>query len=143
MDFSQMTELSGQSSTLVSSTQDGFPAGTLDSFSVGSDGTISGAYSNGQTRTLGQVAIASFNNNQGLTDMGGNLFASSAGSGAAQIGAPGQLGGGVIDGASLEQSNVDLSTEFTNMIVASTGFSASSRVITTANQMIEELLNSH
>ena len=74
--------------------------------------------------------------------MGGNLFASSAGSGAAQIGAAGELGTGVIDGASLEQSNVDLSTEFTNMIIASTGYSASSRVITTSNQMIQELLNS-
>jgi flagellar hook protein FlgE len=141
LDFSRMTELSGQTSTLVTSQQDGFPAGTLESFSVGSDGTIAGAYSNGQTRTLGQVAVATFNNNQGLSDQGGNLFAASAGSGAAQIGFPGSLGAGAIDGASLEQSNVDLSKEFTNMIVASAGFSASSRVITTSNQMIQELLN--
>jgi flagellar hook protein FlgE len=142
LDFSRMTELSGQQSTLVTSQQDGFPAGTLESFSVGSDGTISGAYSNGQTRTLGQVALATFNNNQGLSDQGGNLFAASAGSGEPQIGFAGALGAGVIDGASLEQSNVDLSTEFTNMIVASTGFSASSKVITTSDQMIQELLNS-
>ena len=143
LNFSQMTELSGQQSTLVTSTQNGFPAGTLDSFTVGNDGTVSGAYSNGQTRTIGQVAVASFNDNDGLTNMGGNVFASSAASGSPQIGIPGQLGAGAIDGASLEQSNVDLSTEFTNMIIASTGFSAASRVITTSDQMIQELLNSH
>lgn len=143
LDFSKMTELTGQQSTLVMSTQDGFPAGTLDSFSVGTDGNISGAFSNGQTRTLGQVALATFTNPQGLEDQGGNNYAAGAGSGAAQISGPGQLGAGTIRGAALEQSNVDLSTEFTNMIIASTGFSASSRVITTSNQMIQELLNTH
>ncbi|HSU69152.1 MAG TPA: flagellar hook-basal body complex protein [Tepidisphaeraceae bacterium] len=142
LDFSRMTELSGQQSTMVMATQDGFPAGTLATFSVGSDGTITGAYTNGQTRTLGQVAVATFNNPQGLTDSGSNLFAASAGSGAPQVAAPGQLGSGFLQGGALEQSNVDISKEFTNMIVASTGFSASSRVITTSSQLIQELLNS-
>ena len=141
LNFAKMTELSGQQSTLVMSTQDGFPAGSLDSFSVGNDGTITGAYSNGQTRTLGQVAIASFSNPEALNDQGGNVFGTSSGSGAPQISTPGSLGAGTLRGEALEQSNVDLSTEFTNMIVASTGFSASSRVITTSNQMIQELLN--
>jgi flagellar hook protein FlgE len=142
LNFSKVTELSGQQSTLVMSTQDGFAAGSLASFSVGEDGTITGAFTNGQTRTLGQVAVANFTDPQGLTDQGGNLFGSSASSGAPQISAPGALGSGTLRGSALEQSNVDLSTEFTNMIVASTGFSASSRVITTSNQMIQELLNS-
>lgn len=141
LNFAGITELSGQQSSLVMSTQDGFPAGTLQTFSVGNDGAITGAYSNGQTRTLGQVAVATFNNQDGLSDAGGNLYAAGPGSGAPQISAPGALGSGYLQGAALEQSNVDLSTEFTNMIVASTGFSASSRVITTSNQMIQELLN--
>lgn len=141
LNFGKMTELTGQQSTLVMSTQDGFPAGTLDSFSVGTDGTITGAFSNGLTRTLGQVALATFSNDKGLVDQGGNMFAAGAGSGNAQISAPGQLGAGNIRGGALEQSNVDLSTEFVNMIVASTGFNAASRVITTSNQLIQELLN--
>jgi len=142
LNFSGMTELSGQQSTATVSTQDGFPAGTLDSFSVGTDGTITGAFSNGQTRTLGQVAVATFTNQEGLVDEGGNNYQASAGSGNAQIGAPTEFGAGAIRGSSLEQSNVDLSTEFTNMIVASTGFSANSKVITTADQLIQELLSS-
>jgi flagellar hook protein FlgE len=141
LNFSGLTELSGQQSTVTVSTQDGFPAGALDSYSVGTDGVITGAFSNGQTRTMGQVAIATFSNPQGLNDIGGNLYQASAGSGNAQIGSPQQFGAGAIRGASLEQSNVDLSTEFTNMIVASTGFSANSKVITTAEQLIQQLLN--
>jgi flagellar hook protein FlgE len=141
LDFSQMTELSGQQSTMVMSTQNGFPAGTLNAFSVGTDGVITGAFTNGQTRTLGQVALATFSNEQGLVDEGGNVYQASASSGTPQIGTAGQFGAGQIRGASLEQSNVDLSTEFTNMIIASTGFSASSKVITTSEQLMQELLN--
>lgn len=141
LNFSGVTQLSGQSTQVVS-TQDGFAAGSLNSFSVGTDGVVTGAYSNGQTRILGQVAVANFSDPQGLNDMGGNLYAQAPASGDPQIGTPGANGAGTIDGSSLEGSNVDLSTEFTNMIVASTGFSAASKVITTSDQMIEELLNS-
>jgi len=142
LNFGQMSELSGQQSSLTMATQDGSAAGTLDSFGVGTDGVITGAFSNGQTRTLGQVAVATFSNPEGLNDQGGNLYAAAAGSGAAQVGAPEQLGAGSLRGGSLEQSNVDLSTEFINLIVASTGFSAASRVVTTSDQLIQELLNS-
>ncbi|MDB5290218.1 MAG: flgE [Phycisphaerales bacterium] len=142
VDFSKMTELTGDSSTLVMTRQDGSALGTLSSFSVGADGTISGAYSNGLTRTLGQVAVANFANPQGLDDKGGNVFAQGANSGVAVISSPMSLGNGAIRAGALELSNVDLSTEFTNMIIASTGFSASSRVISTSNQLIQELLNS-
>ena len=142
LNFGNTTQLAGQTSTLVMSSQDGSSAGTLTSFSVGTDGTITGAYSNGQTRTLGQVAVANFSNPLGLDDQGGNLFAASANSGNAQITSPTQLGTGQLRAGSLEQSNVDISKEFINMILASTGFSAASRVITTSNQLIQELLNS-
>jgi flagellar hook protein FlgE len=142
LNFSSMTQLGGQSSNQVVSTQNGFAAGTLNTFSVGSNGTITGAYSNGQTRVLGQMALATFNNSLGLSDTGNDLYASGPASGEAQLGAPGTLGTGTLQGSALEQSNVDLSTEFTNMIVASTGFSASSKVITTSDQLIQELLNS-
>ena len=129
-------------STLVMSQQDGSQIGTLDNFSVGADGTITGSYSNGQTKPLGQVALATFANNNGLVDEGGNMYQSGANSGAAVISNPGELGAGQIRSGSLEQSNVDLSTEFVNLIVASTGFSAASRVISTSNQLITDLLNS-
>lgn len=142
MNFSSMTELSGQDSSLVMSNQDGMPPGTLSSFSIGVDGTITGAYSNGMTRALGQVALASFANPNGLNNLGGNNYAQGANSGTAVVSAPQQLGTGAIRSGALELSNVDLSKEFTNLIIASTGFSASSRVITTSDQLIEELLNS-
>jgi flagellar hook protein FlgE len=142
LNFGSMTQLSGQSSNQVVSTQDGFAAGTLNTFSVGTDGIINGAYSNGQTRVLGQVALATFNNPLGLQDQGSDLYAAAPASGEPQLGTPGALGSGTLQGSSLEQSNVDLSTEFTNMIVASTGFSAASKVITTSDQLIQELLNS-
>lgn len=142
LNFNDMTQLTGQQSTLVMSQQDGSSIGTLTSFSVGNNGVISGAYTNGQTRTLGQVALANFSNPQGLDDRGGNLFAAGANSGTPMITSPTSLGTGQLRGGALEQSNVDLSTEFVNMIVASTGFSAASRVITTSNQLIQELLNS-
>jgi len=124
------------------SQQDGSQIGTLNSFSVGGDGTITGTYSNGQTKTMGQVALATFANEDGLVDKGGNDFSAGAGSGAAVISTPGELGSGQIVAGALEQSNVDLSTEFVNMIIASTGFSASSRVISTSNELITDLLNS-
>ena len=126
---------------MVMNKQDGSPQGSLTSFTVGGDGIITGSFSNGLTRTLGQVALATFNNPDGLVDNGGGLYTSSANSGAAVVGAPTALGAGqLVDGA-LEQSNVDISQEFVDMIVASTGFSASSRVITTSDDMLTELMD--
>jgi flagellar hook protein FlgE len=146
LDFSGVSALAEDSahsgSSMSMSSQDGIQIGTLTSFSVGADGMITGSYDNGQTRTLGQVAVATFNNPNGLNNLGGNNYAAGAASGVAVIGAPTRLGAGEIEAGSLEQSNVDLSTEFTNMITASTGFSASSKVISTAEQMITDLLNS-
>ena len=99
LDFSNLTELSGQQSTMVMSSQDGFPAGTLDTFSVRTDGVVTGAFSNGQSRTLGQLALATFTNPQGLVDHGSNMYEASAGSGNAQISAlAGGFGAGQIRG---------------------------------------------
>jgi flagellar hook protein FlgE len=141
LDFSGVTALASQTSNMVMNKQDGSPQGSLTSFTVGGDGIITGSFSNGLTRTLGQVALATFNNPDGLVDNGGGLYTSSANSGAAVVGAPTALGAGqLVDGA-LEQSNVDISQEFVDMIVASTGFSASSRVITTSDDMLTELMD--
>jgi flagellar hook protein FlgE len=142
LDFSGMTSLTSRNSELVMTRQDGNPIGTLNDFSIGNDGTITGSFTNGQTRTLGQVAIATFANPLGLDDIGGNMYKPGANSGQAVVAAPLTLGAGSIHAGALEQSNVDLSEEFINMIVASTGFSAASRVISTSDQLITELLNS-
>ncbi|MGD0145188.1 MAG: flagellar hook-basal body complex protein, partial [Rhizomicrobium sp.] len=142
LDFSGTTSLSSTSSSLVMSSQDGSAIGSLTGFSIGTDGTITGAFSNGLTRTLGQVALANFNNPQGLSDLGGNLFVAGANSGVPQITTAGSDSTGVIRSGSLEESNVDISQEFINMIIASTGFSAASHVISTANSLLTNLLNS-
>jgi len=129
-------------SNLVSESQDGFAIGTLDSYAIGTDGIITGSFSNGLTETIGQVALANFNNASGLVNQGNNQYAAGADSGAAIITTPGNEGAGTIQSGTLEQSNVDLSQEFINLIIASTGYSASSRVISTSDQLLTELLNS-
>jgi flagellar hook protein FlgE len=141
LDFSRLTELTSTNSELVMTNQDGSPIGRLNGFSIGGDGKISGSFSNGISRTLGQVALATFSNTQGLIDRGGNMFIEGPNSGAAVVGTAGTLGTGKVVSGSLELSNVDLSEEFINLIIASTGFSAASRVITTSDQLLTELLN--
>lgn len=140
-DFSAATGLADESSTLQATKQDGYPIGTLSDFSIGSNGIISGSFTNGLQKNLGQIAIATFKNPQGLLDNGSNQFSASASSGLPVVGTPLQLGAGSVRSGSLELSNVDLSKEFTNLIIASTGFSAASKVITTSDQLIQELLN--
>ncbi len=140
IDFSKLTAVSGTSA--ISGTADGKPAGTLTDYAIGSNGLITGSFTNGDHRTLGQVALATFRNNQGLVDEGSNLYQVGPASGTASISAPGQLAAGTITPDALELSNVDLSSEFVQLISASTGFSASSRVITTSNQLLQELLQS-
>lgn len=142
LDFSGMTALTSSKSQLLMSSQDGLAIGTLTSFSVGANGIVTGAFDNGLTSTLGQVAVATFDNAQGLVDKGGNMYVTGANSGVPKITGPLTLTAGAIRAGSLEGSNVDLSREFINMIVSSTGFSAASRVITTSDQLIQELLNS-
>lgn len=140
LDFSKMTSLADTQSSLLSSEQDGVKMGVLNGFSIGANGVITGSFSNGLTRSLGQVALASFDNNNGLIDQGGNLFTAGPESGAPKITTPQQLSAGSIRSGALEASNVDLSDEFIGMIIASTGFSAASRVISTSDQLLNELL---
>lgn len=137
---SAVTALANTTSTLAALSQDGAPIGTLQSFAVGQDGIITGGFSNGLTRTLGQVAVATFSNPEGMVDVGGNLFNVGPNSGEPLITSPLELGAGKIVGGALELSNVDLSQEFINLILASTGYSASSRVITTTDQLMQQLL---
>ncbi|MGD0542507.1 MAG: flagellar hook-basal body complex protein, partial [Tepidisphaeraceae bacterium] len=141
LNFSGMTAFASTTSNMVMSTQDGEPIGTLTSFSVGGDGTITGQFSNGLTKTLGQVVLANFNNANGLINNGGNLYETGPNSGTPLIGPATQNGTGTVESGALEESNVDLSREFINLIIASTGFSASSKVITTSDQLLTDLLN--
>jgi len=140
LDFSSLTGLDTGQSSLVLASQDGFPPGTLDSFSIGTDGTISGTFTNGLTRTLGRIALATFANPAGLVRETNNLFRSGPNSGEAIITAPLVMGAGRIISGALELSNVDLSREFIGLIAASTGFSAAGRVIATSDELLNELL---
>ena len=135
-----ITQLSAASTISVRS-QDGFTTGTLDSFSVSTQGLINGVYSNGTQRLLAQVAIARFPNPAGLARSGTNLFELSANSGDPSVGTPGTGSRGLISNGSLEGSNVDLAQEFTNMILAQRGFQANGRVITTNDDILQELVN--
>ncbi len=119
---------------------DGAALGTLEEFTIGRDGTIVGKFNNGKDRDLGRVVLASFVNPQGLVEVGSNLFDTNAASGAAGIKSPTVGGAGAVVSGALELSNVDLSQEFINLVIYSTGFSANSRVLTTSDQLIQELL---
>jgi flagellar hook protein FlgE len=122
--------------------QPAVPAGVaLKSYSIGPDGVITGVYDDGISRGLGQLAIADFNNPMGLERVGETSFRESQSSGAPQMDVAGQGRRGNLMVGSLEMSNVDLAAEFTNLILAQRGFQASSRVITTSDQVLEDLVN--
>jgi flagellar hook protein FlgE len=140
LDISTITQLASTPSSLSSNT-DGASAGSLTTFTVGQSGDITGVYSNGFKQPLGQIALASFANPDGLMKAGGNLFQSSANSGTANIGPANINGRGQIATGFLEGSNVDLAQQFTNMIMAERGFQANSRVITTSDEILQDLVN--
>jgi flagellar hook protein FlgE len=134
-----ITQTAAASST-TSIQQDGSSSGTLQNFSIGSDGTITGAFSNGQTATLGQIGLASFANEQGLSRNGDNTYSTTLASGQPTIGAPTTGGLGSISGDALEESNVDIATEFANLIVAQRSYEANARVITTFDQISQDTI---
>jgi flagellar hook protein FlgE len=140
LDMTQLTQLASTPSSLSSNT-DGASAGTLTSFTVGEGGNITGVYSNGYKQPLGQMALASFSNTSGLIKAGGNLFQSSPNSGTPQVGMPNTASRGSIATGFLEGSNVDLAQQFTNMIMAERGFQANSKVITTSDEILQDLVN--
>ncbi|MEH7344878.1 flagellar hook-basal body complex protein [Bacillus sp. JJ1532] len=135
----ELTSTAG-SGISVMAAPNGFTAGKLESFSIGAMGEINGVYSNGQISTLGRLAIAKFSNTSGLNKTGGNLFQETISSGPANVGAAGE-GRGTIASGALEMSNVDLSEEFTEMITAQRGFQANTRIITTSDEILQELVN--
>ena len=122
-------------SATATTNQDGYGVGSLTGYSVLANGTVQGQFSNSQTLALGQVAVASFANNQGLAQTGNNDYQATFASGAAVVGQAGAGGDGTITGGSVEESNVNLSTEFSNMIVAQQGYEANAKVLTTLNQI--------
>jgi flagellar hook protein FlgE len=134
-----VTQVSSPSAT-SSTEQDGYASGTLVNFNIQGDGTIQGIFSNGQTLSLGQIALASFPNEQGLVRNGSNEFLSSLSSGTANIGAPNTGGRGGFTGGALEQSNVDIATEFAQLILAERGYQANSRVVTTLDRVIQDAI---
>lgn len=140
LDFTQFTQYADTFTGKFLS-QNGYTSGALESYAIDQNGVIVGSFSNGLTRALGQVALARFANPAGLQRAGGTMFVHTPNSGDAQIGAAGTPGFGQIAPSSLEMSNVDLSEEFTDMIITQRGFQANSRIITTSDEMLQELVN--
>jgi flagellar hook protein FlgE len=140
LDVKDLTQFSGQTEARVSNS-DGSGSGILSSYTVSNTGQIVGVFSNGLKQTLGQVALANFNNVNGLEKIGDSMFRSTVNSGLAQVGAAGSGGLGLITSGALEMSNVDLAQEFTNLVIAQRGFQANSRVITTSDEILQELVN--
>jgi flagellar hook protein FlgE len=140
LDMANFSQFAGQSQVNLSN-QDGFPAGALVSFAVGSSGEVSGIYSNGSNRIIGQLALANFVNPGGLQRAGQNLWNPTANSGDSIVGTPNTNGRGVVSTGTLETSNVDLAQQFTNVIIAQRGFQSSSRVITASDQMLQDLVS--
>jgi flagellar hook protein FlgE len=147
LDFSQVSGLALQnnlgesSSTLNMVRQDGFPPGTLTSFIITESGLIRGIFSNGAERPLGQIRMSRFANNAGLQQVGENLFAQGVNSGEPVNGDPGENGIGTLTAGALELSNTDIGQNLIDLILASTQYRGGARVITTAQQLLEELLN--
>jgi flagellar hook protein FlgE len=134
------TQYAASSSTTYQ-TQNGYAPGFLNSISVDTDGIMTGSYSNGQDLKLFQIGLAKFNDEQALTDVGNSLWSANTQSGDPITGQPNNTGLGNISPDSLEQSNVDIATEFVNMITTQRGYEANSKVITTVDTMLSDLIN--
>ncbi len=139
-DFSKITAFAADNSVKPQSV-DGYPSGSLVSFSVGSDGILTGIYDNGQQQSLGLMAISGFENPAGLQKVGDNMYVPTTNSGDYKAVKAGSNGVGTLNPGTLEMSNVDLSKEFTEMIVTQRGFQANSRIITTSDEMLQELVS--
>lgn len=137
--FDKIVQYATQSSTADITAQDGVPMGILDSIKINAVGVIMGEYNNGRSEELGQIALATFTNPPGLLKVEGTMFKESSNSGKAVKVAPGAKGRTQLLAGTLEMSNVDLTQEFINMIIAQRAFSANARTITTSDQMIQEV----
>nr|MBO2500910.1 flagellar hook protein FlgE [Acidimicrobiia bacterium] len=139
LDLSGLVQYGGTSN--LEATSDGHAMGVLQDVTIGADGTVTAHFSNGLTRDMAVIAIATFANPGGLSRVGESTFAASPNSGAAVIGQPGSGDRGSLTPGALEMSNVDLAREFTNLIIAQRGFQANSRVITASDEMLADLVN--
>jgi flagellar hook protein FlgE len=128
-------------STTSAANQNGYPSGQYQDFAIGSDGTVSVSYSNGQTQNVGQLAIATVSNEQGLTAVGSSDYAATTASGSPSVGIAGSGGRGTLEGSSLEASNVNISAEFSDLIIAQRAFEANSKAVTTFDTVTEETIN--
>ena len=141
LQYDLMSGLATENPSLAASRQDGSPPGTLTSFRVGEDGVIAGVFDNGVARTLGQVQMARFTNPSGLEQRGENLYRSGANSGLAVRADPGKNGAGSLIAGAVELSNTDIGQNLIDLVLATTQYRGNTRVITTAQQLIDELLN--
>jgi flagellar hook protein FlgE len=139
-DVDGLAGFSNPSNAVVRS-QDGYQSGDLESIAIDSNGVVTGFFTNGVTQALAQIALARFNNPSGLLRQGDNMFTESANSGLPVVGFAGASDSSSITPGALENSNVDLSQEFTSMIITQRGFQANARVITTSDEMLSELVN--
>ena len=139
--FKDTITQSSSKSTTKAFYQDGYTMGYLDNFKIDSSGVITGVYSNGTNRTIGQIAMASFTNQQGLEKAGDNTYVESNNSGMARIGESGVAGKGTLMAGALEMSNVDLSEQMTDMIVTQRGFQSNAKIIQTADTLLETVLS--
>lgn len=140
LDLSSATQF-GANFGVNSLVQDGFTSGRLAGFNVSDTGVISGNYTNGETRTLGQIALANFSNPNGLIPLGGNQWAETADSGQPLVGGPGSGTLGVVQSSAVEDSNVDLTTELVNMITAQRVYQANAKTIETQDAVLQTLVN--
>jgi flagellar hook protein FlgE len=140
-DFSALSGLAAPSSNINESQQDGSAPGVLTSYIIGEDGLITGVFSNGVTRDLGQIRLARFANPAGLEQLGENLFFPGLNSGLPIEGNPNENGLGAIKAGALELSNTDIGKNLVDLIIASTQYRSNTRVITTSQQLLDELLN--
>jgi len=138
--FDGLVSQNGASET-KSIQQDGYGTGRLEDIAVSSEGIISGIFSNGKSKSLSQVAIARFKNNEGLESLGNNMYKASANSGEPWILEAGSAGTGTVQSNSIERSNVDLSRSLIEMIVYQRGFQANSKTISTADEILKALLD--
>jgi flagellar hook protein FlgE len=131
----------GSASDIYKTSQDGYTAGTIGGLSFNDDGILSAFYTNGTTRNIAQVAVAKFENNEGLFKAGNNLFKESRNAGAPNIGAPGAGGRGKVFSKSVEASTTDIASEFVNLIQMQRAFQANSRTLSTSDELMQEVLN--
>lgn len=141
LDFSAITQYAAEGESYLELNQDGYAKGDLVEVFFDTGGVITGVYSNGESRPLYRLVLANFANPEGLNNLGNTLFSESNNSGPAQLGLAGQGSFGTISPSSLEMSNVDLAQEFTDMIITQRGFQANSRIITTSDELLQELVN--